>query len=267
MIGTWVLRLLTASRAAADPTTSASSQAATTGGRGCRCGIGDGTDAARSGGDTRFRMPRSRCASDPAAAAAGLARGGGAADARAGARWSVSRRARAGYGARGRSAAARARARVRTALGADRRAGTAARRGTARPARGGDARTTMSDPPDPESERGCPAGAGVAGCSPADSVGAAAVGTGEGTAVAATGAGSGCSTGGAVGVDSGDRGGSSPSGSRYPWGWSARRMPRCTYGCGSSTSPDAPIPPTTSPSATRTPLATAIEPRWVSVTA
>ena len=44
-------------------------------------------------------------------------------------------------------------------------------------------------------------------------------------------------------------------------------MPRCRYGPATSGVPLGPTVPTTAPSETAAPFATAIEPRWVSVTA
>src|SRR3954465_12165863 len=44
-------------------------------------------------------------------------------------------------------------------------------------------------------------------------------------------------------------------------------MPRCTYGCATSGSPEGPIVPTGSPSAPVAPAASVREPRCVSVTA
>jgi hypothetical protein len=90
--------------------------------------------------------------------------------------------------------------------------------------------------------------------------GAEATGVGE--------AGGGGAGAGAGGTASGaGRAGRSVNGSRYPFGSSARRTPRWTYGTSTSASPDGPIVPTASPSATPSSAATAIEPRWSSVTA
>ena len=55
--------------------------------------------------------------------------------------------------------------------------------------------------------------------------------------------------------------GSSVSGSRYPCGSAATRMPRCRYGWANSGSPDGPTVPTESPSTTVEPSATVIVPR------
>lgn len=83
---------------------------------------------------------------------------------------------------------------------------------------------------------------------------------------AGAGAGAGASTdaGGAGDVA---RGGRSESGSTYPSGSEAIRIPRCTYGCATSASPLGPIVPTVAPSETPAPRVTPIEPRCTSVTA
>jgi hypothetical protein len=109
-------------------------------------------------------------------------------------------------------------------------------------------------------------GTGEAGgrSSPVRSAGAAigaAAGAGAGETAAGGGAGA-----GAAGAGEG-RGGSNVSGSTYPFGSSARLMPRWTYGTSTSGSPDGPIVPTGSPSATPSPALTAIAPRWSRVTA
>ncbi len=62
------------------------------------------------------------------------------------------------------------------------------------------------------------------------------------------------------------RAGNRESGSRYPFGSAVRRIPRYTYGSGTSGSPLGPIVPTTSPSSTAVPTRTPIVPRWTSVT-
>jgi hypothetical protein len=57
------------------------------------------------------------------------------------------------------------------------------------------------------------------------------------------------------------------SGSRYPSGSAAMRIPRCTYNCATSAVPEAPAVATAPPSDTVAPDGTPIAPRWVSVTA
>ena len=83
----------------------------------------------------------------------------------------------------------------------------------------------------------------------------------------AGGAGSGDATGAGSGAVSGDRIGSSPIGSTYPFGSDATRMPRWTCGACVTASSLAPTSPTISPSATVPPRATEIAPSWSSVTA
>jgi hypothetical protein len=107
-------------------------------------------------------------------------------------------------------------------------------------------------------------GAGAAGAATADGVGAgtSAGGAAGGAAVVVVvAAGSGERVGGADG-----RAGKRPRGSTYPSASEATRTPRWTYGCPTSASPLGPIVPTTAPSATASPFAGRIEPRWVRVT-
>src|SRR5215211_2445327 len=61
--------------------------------------------------------------------------------------------------------------------------------------------------------------------------------------------------------------GRNASGSTYPSGADARRTPRWTYGSATSGSPEGPTVPTWAPSSTESPSATAVSPRWTSVTA
>ncbi len=108
---------------------------------------------------------------------------------------------------------------------------------------------------------------GVAG----EATGAVAAGGGGLGCSTGTGAGDGAgdSSGSGSGVDAGgvDRGGNRPSGSTYPSSSAVRRIPRWTVETDCSGVPLDPIVPTVAPSATESPFATPIEPRWTSVTA
>jgi hypothetical protein len=68
--------------------------------------------------------------------------------------------------------------------------------------------------------------------------------------------------GGAVGC----RTGSSPSGSTYPSGSEATRMPRWTWGCDVTASALSPTTPTSAPSATVLSRTTVVAPSWSNVT-
>jgi hypothetical protein len=110
-------------------------------------------------------------------------------------------------------------------------------------------------------EAGVDAGAGAAS-TPAPSPGEVATGVGVETGPSEA-AGSGAPT---AGGGSAIRAGSNVVGSTYPWSWSARRTPSCTYGPLTPGSSPWPRVPTLSPSATVAPFATAIDPSSVSVT-
>jgi hypothetical protein len=89
-------------------------------------------------------------------------------------------------------------------------------------------------------EAGCSAAAGCCGATAAGGAGVA-----------------GCAGGSTLaGAGAAGRGGRNASGSRYPWGSEALRIPRWTWGSASSGSPLGPTVPTTAPSATSTPFAT-----------
>ena len=140
--------------------------------------------------------------------------------------------------------------------------------------------TTVSAPREADEDRPC-AGAAADG---AGSAGAGAAGSGAGVTgadagpagvlagtcplagagTAGAGAGAAAAGGAAGSLGGGDAeptAGSSVSGSRYPCGSAATRMPRCRYGWASSGSPDGPTVPTESPSTTVEPSATVIVPR------
>jgi len=107
---------------------------------------------------------------------------------------------------------------------------------------------------------GAAAGAAADGCETAAGcawVVTAGCGATAGTAGGGTGAGA-----GGAGVATGRY----VSGSRYPCGSDATRMPRCTYGSPTSGSLLGPIVPITSPSVTVVEAAATIDPRCVSVT-
>ena len=109
-------------------------------------------------------------------------------------------------------------------------------------------------------------GSGTGGAATAGGVGGvlgagAAAGVGAGAGATATGTGA----AGAAGTPPGA--GRNESGSRYPCGSSATRMPTWTYGPATSGSPLGPTTATGWPSSTAAPAATATEPRCVSVTA
>jgi hypothetical protein len=112
---------------------------------------------------------------------------------------------------------------------------------------------------------GCGAGAGALAVATAGAGAGAGPGAGAGVGPETT-TGAGAGAGGGVATGSG-RGGSRPSGSTYPSGSAATRMPRWTLGAVCSGSPLEPIVPTGDPSATVSPFATPIDPRWTSVTA
>jgi hypothetical protein len=113
------------------------------------------------------------------------------------------------------------------------------------------------------------------GCGDAGADGAGAGGgvTGGGETGGGAGAVAGATAGAGLGAgDDGDavgdgRAGNRPSGSTYPSSWEAMRMPRWTLGTACSASPLKPMIPTGEPSSTTSPLATAAEPRWTTVTA
>ncbi len=107
--------------------------------------------------------------------------------------------------------------------------------------------------------------ASATGCFTSDAVAAGDAGVEAATDGDATGAGVAC--GGAGGGGTTIRGGRNESGSTYPFGSDATRMPRWTYGPSTSASPVGPTVPTGEPSATVAPLPTEIEPRWTNVTA
>jgi hypothetical protein len=139
-------------------------------------------------------------------------------------------------------------------------------------------------PPAPPGERASPAGGSATASAGPDAFGTAAAGRGAGEASdagagagSATGAGvGGSASGGTTGTGSpggagtgggtASRAGRSTSGSRYPCGSDVTLTPRWTYGSTCSASPLGPIVPTAVPSGTRAPRATAIVPRWTSVT-
>ncbi len=129
--------------------------------------------------------------------------------------------------------------------------------GQSRPA----ARLAAAAPPRP------PAAAtrSAAGAGSAGGTGSTATTAGPSSATAGTGVGSGDGAG--SGTVAAGRAGSSRTGSTYPFGSAATRMPRWTCGAVVTASSLAPTWPTTAPSATELPRATATEPSWSSVTA
>jgi hypothetical protein len=145
--------------------------------------------------------------------------------------------------------------------------------------RGGDSAGVTSTGPE-GSGAATTSGAGASDTSAgAASTDASTTGAGCGSgggACWAGGAGAGCGAGAGLGAGCGEgagggagaaRGGSSVSGSMYPFGSVATRIPRWTYVASCSGVPLGPIDPTTAPSRTTSPLRTAIEPSWTSVTA
>jgi hypothetical protein len=100
---------------------------------------------------------------------------------------------------------------------------------------------------------------GTGGRSPTSPSTAAAAGAAAGVGAGETAAGG--DSGAGTAAPGEDRGGSRVSGSTYPFGSSARLMPRWTYGTSSSASPEGPIVPIGSASATPSPALTTIEPR------
>jgi hypothetical protein len=124
--------------------------------------------------------------------------------------------------------------------------------------------------------RGAIACCGTTSATGAGATAAAGMAAGTGTAAAAgsspagtvgTAAGSGDVTGAGWGAVGAGRTGSSPTGSRYPLGSAATRTPRWTCGAFVTASSLGPTWPTTAPSATELPRATATEPSCSSVTA
>jgi hypothetical protein len=116
--------------------------------------------------------------------------------------------------------------------------------------------------------RGAEAGTGAATGAGGDAEPlTAAAGLAAGAPVGAAGvAGTGAGGAGVGGIGTEGGGGRNESGSRYPSGSDATRIPRWTYGSGTSASPLGPTVPTISPSSTGSPRRTLDEPRCVSVT-
>jgi hypothetical protein len=116
-----------------------------------------------------------------------------------------------------------------------------------------------------------------------NAVGEAGVGEATGTAAGATAAGSRSTAADAAGAGGGAwtgsgaaagwaeeaaaRAGRSPTGSTYPSGSAATRIPRWTCGAAVTGSALSPTRPTTSPSSTVLPRTTSVAPSWSSVTA